>query len=430
VLAVTGPSFTALLVLPFVLNVILIITLYGLGRDLFDRWGGIAAAGWMILPSSTTMFWSFKLQPGYLDAITCAALALWGTVHLFYDTPSPRKAIGLMIGTALAVMLATWVNLVVVSILVACGMVILTSWWSLMRLPRSGYILATLIVIILGLLLVVPAHTHANHDSVHVGLSMTKLQAVMYHRLPRLIGIIPPLGDRPALPVASLLTGLTAFALVGTIIQSFRKRDVAAMIVIAITIMSICAATLSNFFTAVRYFLPFAMLAVPLLFAVTTKMLRHTRYGTIWVNLLFASVIVSNTFSSFGSVDIRTRHYDRPEETLAQALTQEDIRYLYTSYWIGMGTVFESGNTLAASMTVGANPTNYVPHDRARVEAANGVDTALVFYSNSQARSTFETYLQNNAISCTSFKVQIYSVYHQCTPFPNTNYLTRYLPNR
>ncbi len=80
ILAVAGASVPTLLALPITLTIVLTVTLYGLGRDLFGRWGGIAAAAWMAVPSATAMYWTMTPEPGYLEMLTFAALALWATV--------------------------------------------------------------------------------------------------------------------------------------------------------------------------------------------------------------------------------------------------------------------------------------------------------------------------------------------------------------
>lgn len=428
VLLVKGASLPTLLWLPLMLSVILTVAIYGIGRDLFGRWGGIAAASWIMVPPAFTMLWTCKLQPGYIEAVTIATLALWATIRLCFGNHTNRTTIMLMGSIGLATALALWSNLVVLSLLGTCGIIVLVAWKKLVSLPRMGYALLMSTGGLLFTILVLPAHIRPDHGSVKVGISIQKLQLFADKTIPELLGITRYGRADIASPLAFLILGVVSLALLSTIYQALFKRNLSAIIVLILIGAAIGAALLSNYHRSTRYFFPLAAVAMPLLMASMASSLRSIRYSNLWVPLFVVSFLLSNSISSFGNIDVTERYQPRVEAVIADVLLEHNVRYVYTSYWIGMGIMFESGNTIISSSRVGPNRESYDPRNEERVLAANGKDTAFVFRKNGVATPAFEEYLHAHHIDCEEIPVSSYVIYNTCTPFPDVPALIDYLP--
>jgi hypothetical protein len=429
-LAITGASTLALFILPITCTIVLVIALYGLGNDLGGRWGGVVAASCMVLPSAMTMFWSLKLQPGYIDAITCATLALWGTVHLLYrDTMSKTTQTWLMTGIAVAATLALWTNLVVISILFTCTVAALIAWRRVLALPRMGYLLALATGLGLLIVLVLPAHLHTDHKSVEIALSSRKLPVLGEKIVPALLGLSRPAGiDDVGQPLRLALATLVTVALLVTIYQTLFRHSQAALLVLIFALAAFGVPILSNFYTTVRYFFPFSMVALPLLLAILVGTIQQSRYRKAGAPLLLATIVLLHGGSSFGGAPLRLEYAPRPEAVLAQSLQAQGIRYIHTSYWVGMGVMFESGGAITASSAVGPSRESYDRSNESRVLAAGGTDTAFVFRHDSGSAKAFEEYTISHNMHCQHTTAHAYSIYYACTPFPDIEKLGAYLP--
>ncbi len=427
VMMIQGASLPVLLTLPLTLSMILTVGLYGIGRDLFGRWGAIAAASWIMVPPAFTMLWTCKLQPGYIEAVTIATLALWATIRLCFGNHSNRTNSMLMGGIGIAISLALWSNLVVISLLGTCGIIVLMAWKKLVSLPRMGYALLISTGGLLFSIFVLPAHIRSDHGGVKVGISVQKLQLFIDKTIPELLGITRYGRADIASPLAFLILGLVALALLITIYHALFKRNLSAIMVLILISSATGAALLSNYHKSTRYFFPLAAVAMPLLMASMASNLQNLRYRNLWVPLFVGSFLVSNSISSLGGINVTERYTPRPEAAIADVLLEHDVRYVYTSYWLGMGIMFESGNTIISSSRVGPARESYDLRNEERVLAANGKETAFVFRKNGSSTPVFEEYLHAHHIDCEEIPVSSYVIYNTCTPFPDVPELIDYL---
>ncbi len=276
-LALGGVTVQSLMLLPLALTAALTVALYGLGRDLAGRWGGLAAALWIALPAATPLIWTMKPQPGYLEAITFAALALWGSVRLLWGAQRGRRAVALMAGVALSATLAIWAGMVVASVMLVCAGMAAARWRRAAALPLAGHALGLAI----ALLLLVPTAVYiverpgdnplwwvVGRDQegmppgqAFVGL-VTRLQ-------PLTLGATRPfpLPPMPALGSA-LLLGLAGMSLLFALYAALRRARaplIALGIVLGVTLL-FCFSSFNTLLTDARYVLPL-YLALPLLTA-------------------------------------------------------------------------------------------------------------------------------------------------------------------
>ncbi len=430
IVAVAGASFETLVALPILLTTILTIALYGIGRDLFGRWGGIAAAVWIIMPTAYAMHWTFKLQPSYLEAVTTATLALWGTIRLVYRPLKPNMQIVLMGAIATLSMLALWSGLVTISLVFTCFIVLLVNWKQAIRLPITGYVLALAIGLSLFFILILPAHTHDHHDPIRIRLSMHRLSHFITELAPHFLGIKRLRGLGPvSFPVGLTIVGLTGLATIVAMYQTLYRRSHAALFVLVLGISAFGATLGSTFYEAKRYYLPL-YIAIPLLFAILTRSATQIRYGKIiWAPLCIVMLLATNTLSSIGGVDLSTK-YARLEPTLTKVLLQDNVRFVYTSYPTAMGILFESGGNIIPSTHIGPQHTSFDPRNEQRVLEGENKDTAFVFLRDGMATEEFETYLNQRDIHCKRTMVaEHYIIYNTCTPFPNIWLLRQILPH-
>jgi hypothetical protein len=431
VFALAGPSLTTLLVLPLFLSTLLIVALYGIGNDLFGRWGALAAASWLMLPPANAMLWTIKPQASYLDSLTLSTLALWGTIRLFYGSPSRNQQIVLMGSIALALSLALWVNMVIAALVLTCVFVALINWKRLLHLSPVGYVLALIISVTILITLFLPAHTHAEHDKVNVILKLssdTRIETMLDVLLPVLLGLSRPFGRESAsLSVSAVLVVTTFLAAIATLYHAFVKRTHAGLIVSFLAVTTVVASLFSPFFGIVRYVFPLYV-AIPLAFAALASIIVRQRYSQFWGPVLLVILLAANTSSALGDINLQTT-YIRPEAELVRVLRQHDIRYVYTSYLIRRGITLESGGEIAVSSRVGPVRVSLIPREDALVEAAKGQDTAFIFSKNGYATPDFEHYLEQNEIACERIVVlDYYIIYNHCTPFPDIAALVDTMP--
>jgi hypothetical protein len=439
VLALTGASIPALLVLPIGLTAALVCILYGLGHDLFGRCGGIGAAAWIALPSATALFWTMKPQPGYLEAITFAALALWGTVRLLWGSASRRRQIGLMVGTALSATLALWAGYVVASILLTCAGLAILRWRQLLRLPKLGFALALLIPLLLWLLpLLLYVKQHPNNHPLWYAFNPSRpdpdparsFQGFLTLLGPLVLGVTRP--ARPPVPwlIDLALVGITILVLVVVVWTMVKDRSKAAMIPFMVGGLAVCAFVFSSFgtlFNDARYVLPL-YIAFPLCVAALVSSMRKLIHGHWLAPSGLGIILLVNCYSSFSHVPWNLAHTPRTEAVLARVMQQHGVKYVHTSYWMSMGIMFESGATIIGSSLVGPNRESYDKRNEERVLAARGKDTAFVFHKQGSADPLWTRFLDENRINCRSTSVSEYVIYDQCRPFPDILKLTALLP--
>jgi hypothetical protein len=470
-----GASMQTMFILPFTLTAILIVVLYGLGRDCFGRWGGVTAATWMAFPSATALYWTYKLQPGYLEAITLALLALWGTVRIFYrqeechthhtnDQSSPRSPkrhltfLTLLMGVvALASTLALWANVVVLSIMLACGVIVLLNWRRLRTLPLAGYGLFALLWGGVLFPLLAYIHLFSGRDSHQWGgrLPINRMNELIdtnaFGELGALfVGVTRPMRMMTIEGVwMHLIVWMSVAAIAVFLSRTLRERLQCGLVIIVIAAATIVLTLVSPFFLPydVRYILPlYAVLALAYgaLVSWAARLSTHlsprfaAKRSLRLLGVGVASVCLALMLAGNGVSVLRGILYKpmlRPEAAIAQELQAHGVRYLHTSYWIGMGVMVESGGEIIPSTAVGPQRITYAPRLNERVAAAEGEATAFAFVHDHLGLGAiidFEDYLAEHDIMCEEVDVcegNCYRLYHHCTPFPDIQDLVRYLPD-
>lgn len=437
VMAVAGISHLSLLVLPITLTVVLTVVLYGLGMDLFGRWGGFVAGLWVALPSATFLWWTLKPQPGYLEAITFAALALWMTVRLLWGDLEYRAAVWHMVGIALTAFLALWAGLVVASVWLVGGLIALIRWRQALKLPPPGYALSA--VIGLGLLAptIVYIYERPNDNPLWwvIGRGVTGLPphealSGLINRTSLLIlGIVRPWPLSPVpLPVAVAMIGLTIGGIVvGT--GALLGRSRAALIPISLTAFTTLLFGFSSFnrlLGDVRYVLPI-YLALPLFAALLIVTVRR-RFGPYASLGLLVILIGLHTWSGVGGMRTIPPTWEREEARLARALLDRQIRYVHTSYWIAQVLMVESNGQILASAMLGPHRESYDRRVEEAVLAADPQHVALVLRTDEGLDAPLTRYLARRRVSCSRFVVESFSVYLHCSPPINIADLQRNFP--
>ena len=470
--AVFGASMQTMFLLPFTLTALLIIVLYGLGRDCFGRWGGVTAAAWMAFPSATALYWTYKLQPGYLEAITFALLALWGTIRIFYrqeghhtdGQSSPRSSkrhptlmTFLMGVVALASTLALWANVVVLSIMLACGVIALLNWRRLRTLPLAGYGLFALLWG--GMLFPLLAYIHffSGRDSHQWGgrLPITRMNELIetnaFGKLGALfVGVTRPMRMMTIEGIwMHLIVWMSVVAIAIFLYRTLRERLQCGLVIVVIATATIVLTLVSPFFLPydVRYILPlYAVLALAYgaLVSWAARLPMHLSprlaaklplrlLGVGGASICLALMLAGNGVSVLRGILYKPTF--RPEAAIAQELQAHGVRYVHTSYWIGMGVTVESGGEIIPSTAVGPQRITYDHRLNERVAAAEGKATAFAFIHDHHGLGAiidFEDYLAEHDITCEKVDVcegHCYRLYHHCTPFPDIQDLVRYLPD-
>ncbi|NOK61605.1 MAG: hypothetical protein GFH27_549313n13 [Chloroflexi bacterium AL-W] len=434
-LALFGPTPMVLAIVPVVLASLLALVLFGLGRDLFGVWGGIAASLWLIFPPAILVLWTLRLQPGYLEAITCAMLALWGTVRLLWGQHTRRTQVWLMAGIGVAATLALWTSFIVASFALTCVLASILAWRRLPALPWPGYTLLIALPILGWLLpLVIYVVRFPNYNPIWWMLDVPRpdadpsvgLSNVVRYQIPLL------LTNRFAgfTLIDLLILGVAALAFGYFLLLIWVRRHRAALLVVTLTGAILAAYVFSSFSYLqkdIRYILPL-MAALPLALGGLLASVRRIRHGR-WIGIgLVVAVLCANVSTWPRLFSFQTAFADHAESQVADYLVQSGLRYIHTSYWIAMPVMFESGGQVVASAMVGPARESYDPRNEVRVLAAGGVDTAFVFRRDGVATQPFERYLDEHEIGCQRVAIEHFMVYSRCAPLIDVADLGRVLP--
>ncbi|MEM8532996.1 MAG: hypothetical protein AAGF95_19265 [Chloroflexota bacterium] len=434
-LALLGPTPMVLAIVPVVLASLLAFVLFGLGRDLFGVWGGIAASIWLIFPPAILVLWTLRLQPGYLEAITCAVLALWGTIRLLWGQHMRRTQVWLMAGIGVAATLALWTSFIVASFALTCVLASILAWRRLPALPWPGYTLLIAIPILGWLLpLLIYVVRFPNYNPIWWMLDVPRpdadpavgLENVVRYQIPLL------LTNRFAAftLIDLLILGATALAFGYLFLLIWVRRHKAALLVVTLTSGILAAYVFSSFSYLqkdIRYILPL-MAALPLALGGWLAGVRRIRHGR-WIGIGLVVVMVCANVSTWPRLfSFQMAFADHAEAQVADHLVQSGLRYIHTSYWIAMPVMYESGGQVVASTLVGPARESYDPRNEARVLAAGGADTAFVFRRDGVATQPFESYLDKHKIACQRVAIEHFVVYSRCDPLIDVTDLARGLP--
>lgn len=434
-LALLGPTPVVLAIVPVVLTSLLALVLFGLGRDLFGVWGGIAASIWLIFPPAIIVLWTLRLQPGYLEAITCAMLALWGTVRVLWGQHITRTQVWLMVGIGVAATLALWTSFIVASFALTCVLAACLAWRRLPALPWLGYTLLMATPTLGWLLpLVIYVVRFPNYNPIWWMLDVPRpnadpavgLENVVRYQIPLL------LTNRFAgfTLIDLLILGVAALAFGYFLLLIWVRRHRAALLVVTLTGAILAAYVFSSFSYLqkdIRYILPL-MTALPLAFGCLLAGVRRIRHGR-WIGIGLILVMVFANVSTWPRLFSFQRAFaDHAESQVADYLVQSGLRYIHTSYWIAMPVMFESGGQVVASVMVGPARESYDPRNEAQVLAAGGADTAFVFRRDGVATQPFEDYLDKHKIGCQRVAIEHFVVYSRCDPLIDVADLARVLP--
>ncbi|PDW04066.1 hypothetical protein CJ255_05705 [Candidatus Viridilinea mediisalina] len=440
IMAVGGISHNTLLVLPLLLSMILTLALYGIGKDLAGSWAGASAALWVAVPSATLLWWTLKPQPGYLEAVTFAALALWGSIRLLWGEYDQRTTIALMSATTLAATLAFWAGMVVASVLLVCGLLALLRWQRLLRLPFLGYVCS----LVIGLLWLIPTaiyvYTRPNDNPLwwiigrekhglapsdaFVGFTTQLTPLILGIERPWPMGVLD-FGAAIVIILTMILAVFFGFYIfiVNTVRGSIIPLSL-SMTVVGLFIFSSFNTLLSD----VRYVLPI-YLALALFVALFVAAIRQNL--GIWAATAGLGIIlVSNIWSGPVGMFTIIPSSERPEARLAHTLVDQQITYVHTSYWIGQVLMVESGGQILASSMLGPNRESYDHRVEYAVLAADPTQTALVLNANGDLVKPLDFYLDQHNITCTKKHVNWFLIYCNCMPWPVIHDLQKYLPEK
>ncbi|NNJ09631.1 hypothetical protein EKD04_004765 [Chloroflexales bacterium ZM16-3] len=438
IFAVGGISTVTMLLLPILLTAMLTVALYGIGCDFAGRWGGVASALWIALPPATPLWWTMKPQPGYLEAITFAALALWLTLRLFYGSYSPRHMLWLMVASVLCAVLALWAGIVTISALLVCGMIALIRWRRLVQLPAIGYALSLMI----GLLLAIPTGiyivTRPGDNPLwwtfgrHIrGLPPTEgFVGLITQLLPLVLGVRPPsmlVHGSSAIGYALWwVAGVTFFYVLVRAIWISMPALISLVFVLNITAM-FCFSSFNTLLYDARYVLPLYV-AYPLLIALFVGAISrmHAIWATLFLTLLTMVNILGGVAVFYNSINPSLQ---REETLVSRALLDNGITYVYTSYWIGQPLMIESGGLVTASAMIGPTRTFYDERVEHAVLAADQSQVAFVIRRNSVIDVPFSRYLVEHGTTCQRDQVGSMLIYSRCLPFPNLNDMQQSLPD-
>lgn len=433
---VGGVSVTSMMALPLALTGVLTVALYGLGRDLAGRWGGAAAALAVALPAATPLWWTMKPQPGYLEAITFAALALWGSVRLLWGEERGRGTAWLMAGAAASAVLAVWAGMVVASVLLTCGALVLLRWRRALELPLVGYAAA----VALGLLLAVPtAYYIATRPGDNplwwiVGREKTGLAppdafaGLITELLPLTLGAVRP-HPMPPLPTAGavLVLAVAGLSLLYALYVALRGAR-AALVPVGITLfvtLLFCFSSFNTLLTDARYVLPL-YLALPLLLGLAVAAVARRLGGWTGAGTL-AAVVALYAWSGPGGM-LAVPPQRPPEEALARELLARDLRYVHSGYWLAHPLMVHSGGQILASAQIGPTRVTYDQRVDGAVAAADPAEIAYVMQSDSIILTPFEDELMAQGIICRREQIAIFIVFSACSAPPDLDALQHALP--
>jgi uncharacterized protein with PQ loop repeat len=337
-----------------------------------------------------------------------------------------------MASIALMATLAIWASYIIASLVLTTFVIVLLSWQRSLQLPRSGYLLLVIIPLLLWFipLILYTLLFPGNNPLWYVFRAprpgganpITAVLGFLDISLPILLGSKHSLVQSPLPPtVTFILMTLFIGSFLYTVIQAIYYHSQAAIIVLALALSTIALFVFSSFgylFQDVRYVLPLYV-AIPLVFASMVAGIRRLPQGQWWATLFLLVVLVMNGISTFSGLSLGMPYTPRNEAILTQELAQKDIRYIYTSYWIGMPVMFESGGQIVSSSILGPTRESYDQRNEERVLSANGEATAFIFRENGLATPDFESYLEQHNIQCQRNPILDYMVYTACSPFPD-----------
>jgi hypothetical protein len=436
IFALGGISTSSLLVLPILLTVLLTCTLYALGCELAGRWGGAAAGLWIAFPPSTPLFWTMKTQPGYLEALTFAALALWLTLRLFYGSYSRRHVILLMAAISLCATLAIWAGFVIISVLLVCAIIALLNWRRLSQLPLPGYAIA----VVIGLLLAIPTAMYIvmrpgdnplwwafgrHMRGLPVGEAFVGLSTQL---LPMALGVQPRPLVVPGASIASFailwVAGLAfAYGFVWAIQMAMPALLTSSFALIIAALF--CFSSFNTLLHDARYILPL-YIAYPLLIALLVRAFSQARAA--WAALFLALMTTINLWGVAAILLSAPPSAQREEATLAQALLNDGVQYVHTSYWIAQPLMVESSGRVLASAQIGPTREAYDRRIEQTVLSADPSKIAFVLRSNGLIDAPFARYLADHGITCQRRQIASLLIYSRCVPFPNLDDLQHVLP--
>lgn len=441
-IALFGSSMPVLLLLPVLLSTALTITMYGIGRDLFGKIAGISAGAWMAIPSSTAFMWTMKLQPGFLEALLCSALSLWCMIRLctYTETLSTKDKIWLMALTSIGASLAIWSGYVIITVILCTLLVPILYRTKLLSLPIQGYVIGILIPIIFfiaPLFYYVHMHPEANPltyafgpkpDGVH---PRTALKNFIFILTPMFLGIERPSGRIQVDHITATLTYLaTILSIIIPLFLLFIKRKITAAVPLLLIILPLSAFIFTSFgsmIKEVRYILPM-YLSIPLLLGITIQFLYELKINTIIPVVSILLLSITNIVSSFGDVSFSQFNQKRDLTIAAEAIEQEHISYVYSSYWLAMGLMTESNGHIIPSTLVGATRVSYDKRNEADTLLAFGNATGFLFRSQGHSDQSFRTYIGSKNIQCETRTYEGFTFYLHCDPFPNMQELITVMP--
>lgn len=122
--ALFGVSEAALKLVPLVFSLTLIPLVYLLGRSLSGVWAGRAAGLLAALPPSTLIIWSTKARGGFIEIVVLGAVALLVTIWWLRKTEASRSGIALL---GLLLGLGWWINNQIIFFMLPIGLFVLMS---------------------------------------------------------------------------------------------------------------------------------------------------------------------------------------------------------------------------------------------------------------------------------------------------------------
>ncbi|HEY7142445.1 MAG TPA: hypothetical protein VIE44_20310 [Methylomirabilota bacterium] len=345
-----------------------------LGRRILGPGPGVVAGLFMALPPIFLTVWSLKARGGFVETLVLGSLVLLLALRAVEATGHPRVRAALILG--LVGGLAWWTNQLVVSYLVAAGILLVrgAGWAVALRLlpAVAGSFLLGALPLWLNGWLARPA-TRSVWELADAATATRQLQDVLVIGLPALLG---PGGQWPApaaiqalTPVLLVIYALAWLALLATRVLAWRAgpepspvTGAALDAVVVLPMIAVVTCALSSFGWFVsepRYLLPLAAVAPIVIAALLATLWRSGRPGAAIA--LGVALLAVNLAGHLVAPWTSAREAPHSLAPALAFLQSRRIPVVATTYWIGPRLTFESGERVVAVPMRGA-PDRYPPY--------------------------------------------------------------------
>ena len=423
--ALFGMNRFVLRIVPLAFSLAFIWAIYGLGSKLYGRGVGLYSALYAAIPPSMLIIWGLKAGAGYIVVLVLGTVSLSLALDLRVRA-SPAKIVVL----SLVLALGLWVQYVTGYYVAALILVMASA--KILRVgpehPLPGPAKALAVVLMVGVLLGVYGLLSRLAALPPLADFLRNLVGLFTTALPVLLGFLQPSVSDALFTsqvtkqglfyiLAVALTVAACLAVVGIGAQRLKEGDNLLLLFGAVTVIAF-----SLFFTVFR--LPFALLqepryllplysAIPLAVFALFLLLRRL----VWLRpVLLAGLLAFNLHGNLTiqpALNLPYLHSTTVADNrvLIDWLDDNDIRHVYTDYWIGYPLTFESEERIVPFIIASGSQVGWNRYPPYAAEVESSARPAYIFVAGSTDEQTFARYLIGQNVAYQVQSLAPYVVY-------------------